>query len=146
MSVSIWNICWEGRAVELLDKLKRLILGGDDGGEETADAEGGADLSALEPCAGKVMLVKPDLYANVGQVTDYLCAGYLVLLDLSSVAPEGARRIVDFLSGAAYSRDGLMLQVSSKAYLLAPATIDVSDGSRPRAEEDPWSYDAAFNF
>jgi len=131
--------------VELLDKLKRLIWGEVDGGEDRAAPECGADVALFEPSSGKVMLVKPDLFANVGQVTDYLCKGYLVLLDLSAVTSEGARRIVDFLSGAAYSRDGLLLQVSSKAYLLAPATVDVSDGVRPAAEDD-WSYDAVFNF
>lgn len=130
--------------MELLNRLKRLILGGDDIGGEAETAGRGAEPRAFEPRGGKVMLVKPDLYANVGRVTDYLCAGHMVLLDLSAVTADGARRIVDFLSGAAYSKDGVLLQVSSRAYLLAPATVDVSDGSRRK--EEGWSYGRALNF
>lgn len=145
VSTNLGKIYREGQIVELLDKLKRLLWVEDDGSEERADLTRGADVASFEASAGKVMLVKPDLYVNVGQVIDYLCEGHLVLLDLAAMTPEEARRIVDFLSGAAYSRDGLLLQVSSKAYLLAPATVDVSDGSRI-ATGDEWSLDAVFNF
>ena len=128
----------------LLDRVKDLVWGGrdEDEGYESPRAEAGSP--SFEPCAGKVILVKPDLYINVGLLTSYLCAGYLVMVDLSGVSAEGARRIVDFLSGAAYSRDGTMMQVSGRAYLLAPASVSIRDWNDIKGDE--WEYDNAFNF
>lgn len=130
--------------MELLDRLKRFIWSeedSDDGYETPKDKNATAPVRAA---AGKVVLVKPDLYINVGLLTSYLCAGYLVLVDLSGVSGEGARRIVDFLSGAAYSRAGLLMQVACKAYLLAPHNVEVHDWNR--VKNDDWEYDSVFNF
>lgn len=128
----------------LLNKLKGIIWNEDDYDEAYEEPRCQERVTAFEPCAGKVMLVKPDLYINVALLTSYMCAGYLVLVDLSGVTPEGARRIVDFLSGAAYGRDGTLMQISCKAYLLAPPNVGVSDWNQTKGEE--WEYDYAFNF
>ena len=129
----------------LLNKLKSLVWSApedDDYYDESPRRE--ERVTSFEPCSGKVVLVKADLYINVGLLTSYMCAGYLVLVDLSGVTHEGARRIVDFLSGAAYGRDGILKQISCKAYLLAPSHVDVSDWNETKGEE--WEYDYAFNF
>lgn len=128
----------------LLSRLKNLIWSEEDDDEGYREPREQEVSHSFEPCAGKVILVKPDLYINVGLLTSYLCAGYLVMIDLSGVTVEGARRIVDFLSGAAYGRDGTMMQVSSKAYLLAPSCVSVDDWDT--IKDDEWEYDNAFNF
>lgn len=129
--------------MELLNRLKHFIWSEEEDYEEENDlAE--AHVAPFEPCVGKVMTVRPDEYVNVGQLANYLCAGYLVLMDLSDVTAETARRILDFLSGAAYSRDGTLTQISSKAYLLAPASVEMRDCDM--ADTDEWTLDRAFNF
>lgn len=130
--------------MELWNKLKSIIWNEEDYDEGFEEPRKSATVTPFEPCAGKVILVKPDVYVNVGLLSSYLCAGYVVLMDLSGVSAEGARRILDFLSGAAYSRDGTLTQISCKAYLLAPSGVDVSDWNETKGEE--WEYDYAFNF
>ncbi len=130
--------------MKLLSWLKKLIWGEMDNDEGYHVPPERESAHSFEPCAGKVILVKPDLYINVGLLTSYLCAGYLVMIDLSGVSDEGARRIVDFLSGAAYGRDGTMRQVASRAYLLAPSCVSVDDWNDLKGDE--WEYDNAFNF
>lgn len=130
--------------MELLNRLKSIIWNEVDEDEGYEEPRRVSSVTPFEPCAGKVILVKPDLYINVGLLTSYLCAGYLVMVNLSGVTSEGARRIVDFLSGAAYSRDGTLLQVSCKVYLLAPFNVSVSDWNE--VKEEDWVYDNAFNF
>ncbi len=128
----------------LLNHLKNLIWNENDEDDGYKEPRRTPSVAPFESCGGKVVLVKPDLYINVGLLTSYLCAGYLVMVDLSGVTSEGARRIVDFLSGAAYSRDGTLLQVACKVYLLAPSNVDVSDWNE--VKEEDWVYDNAFNF
>lgn len=131
--------------MELVNWLKNLIWSETDDDDGYHSHRNQQEIATpFEPCAGKVILVKPDLFINVGLLTSYLCAGYLVMIDLSAVSDEGARRIVDFLSGAAYSRDGTLMKVANRAYLLAPSCVSVDDWDHIKADE--WQYDNAFNF
>ncbi len=127
-----------------LNWLKKLIWENKDEDEGYRAARRQEAELRPESCAGKVVLVKPGCYINVGLLTSYLCAGYLVMVDLSGVSEEGGARIIDFLSGAAYARDGVMMQVSSKAYLLAPSCVSVDDWDQ--VKDDVWAYDNVFNF
>ena len=134
----------------LWTKLKDLVLGEpieDEYDALTGGPEGEEARSPSPPVysgAGKVVLVRPDRYVEAGRIADYLCEGYTVLLDLEEVPPEANRRIVDFLSGSAYARDGRMLQVACKAYLLAPSGVDILDGETEAP--DDWEYARAFGF
>ena len=134
----------------LWTKLRDLVLGepAEDEYGEAADVPAREEARSSAPAvysgAGKVVLVRPERYVEAGKLADYLCEGYTVLLDLEAVSPEVNRRIVDFLSGSAYARDGRMLQVACKAYLLAPSGVDILDGE-PGLPDD-WEYDRAFGF
>ena len=139
--------------VSVADRTLRMTLAGDasaivrPGQFVNVEIEGlylRRPISVCDWDAGKVVLVRPDRYVEAGRIADYLCEGYTVLLDLEEVPPEANRRIVDFLSGSAYARDGRMLQVACKAYLLAPSGVDILDGETEAP--DDWEYDRAFGF
>ena len=83
---------------------------------------------------GKVMVLTPGKYVDAGKIADCLLDGYAVAVNLESASREAARRIVDFLSGAAYGRDGQMVQIGYSAYLLLPAGVKLLDGEE---EKDP---------
>ena len=83
---------------------------------------------------GKVMVITPGKYVDAGKIADSLLDGYAVAVNLESASREAARRIVDFLSGAAYGRDGQMVQIGYSAYLLLPAGVKLLDGEE---EKDP---------
>ena len=87
---------------------------------------------------GKVMVLTPGKYVDAGKIADRLLDGYAVAVNLESASREAARRIVDFLSGAAYGRDGQMVQIGYSAYLLLPAGARLLDGEE---EKDPDGFD-----
>ena len=93
---------------------------------------------ADETGAGKVMVLTPGKYVDAGRIADCLLDGYTVAVNLESASREAARRIVDFLSGAAYGRDGHIVQIGYSAYLLLPAGVTLLDGEE---ENDPDGFD-----
>ena len=93
---------------------------------------------ADETGAGKVMVLTPGKYVDAGRIADCLLDGYTVAVNLESASREAARRIVDFLSGAAYGRDGHIVQIGYSAYLLLPAGVQLLDGEE---ENDPDGFD-----
>ena len=88
--------------------------------------------------AGKVMVLAPGKYVDAGKIADCLLDGYTVAVNLESASREAARRIVDFLSGAAYGRDGHIVQIGYSAYLLIPPGVKLLDGEE---ENDPDGFD-----
>lgn len=126
------------------DKVRARILGGSreaaDGGAEKdppEDRRPGRSQSfspADDTGMGKVMVLSPGKYVDAGKIADCLLDGYAVVVNLESASREAARRIVDFLSGAAYGRDGQVVQVGYSAYLLLPAGVKLLDGED---EKDP---------
>ncbi len=73
----------------------------------------------------QVVLVKPDRYDDVTSIADHLNDRKTVVLNLESADKELARRIVDFLSGAAYANHGNMRKVSRGTFLIVPNGVDM---------------------
>lgn len=117
--------------------------GGDYGYEpETQAVDVVAELARRAP---RALLLKPGKYVEAGKIARAMGRGDLVLLDLEDTGEDAAARILDFLSGAAYAKDGQFLQIASKAYLLVPYNVEVLDRTLPEESFD-WEYDRAFNF
>lgn len=132
----------------LLDKIKNMVSTEDDRyGDyplETAD-----DLSVLQSdpvrqntntgmsinaVAIELKVVKPEKYDNVTQIADHLLSHRTVVLNLEATNRETARRILDFLSGVAYSIDGQLKRVANNTFVITPRNVDVS-GDQMRASE-----------
>lgn len=60
--------------------------------------------------------------------------GGAVLFDLSTVDRTTARRVIDFVSGATYVLQGQLTRVASRAFLLVPDGVVVSNDERARLE------------
>ena len=50
------------------------------------------------------------------------------MLNLEDTNKEAARRILDFLTGVAYSIGGNIKKVAHSAYVVTPSNVDVSEG------------------
>ena len=50
-----------------------------------------------------------------------------MVLNLENTNKETARRLIDFLSGVAYSIDGSLKKIASNAYVITPSNVDVGD-------------------
>ena len=54
----------------------------------------------------QVVLVKPDRFENAAEIADHLREKRTVVLNLEQTNKDVSRRVLDFLSGAAYANEG----------------------------------------
>ena len=74
----------------------------------------------------KVVLSKPDRFCeDIKNAADELLKMHTVVLNLESVIKEDARRILDFLSGAAYAQGGKIKKVSTETYVITPCNVEL---------------------
>ena len=82
----------------------------------------------------ELKVVKPESYKNASQIADHLLNGRTVVLNLESTNKETARRLIDFLTGAAYAIGGDIKKVSNNTYVITPGdSVNVS-GEQFKAE------------
>ena len=74
----------------------------------------------------ELKVVKPQSFEDSAQVADHLLSKRTVVLNLEDTNKETARRLIDFLSGVAYSIDGNMKKIATNAYVITPNNVDVS--------------------
>ena len=86
----------------------------------------------------ELKVVKPERYANVKQIADHLLNHRTVVLNLEATNKETAKRLLDFLSGVAYSIDGQLKRVANNTFVITPHNVDVSGdqlrGPEPKPE------------
>ncbi len=73
----------------------------------------------------QVVLVKPDRFEDVTAIADHLDEKKTVVLNLEAANRETARRIIDFMSGAAYAHHGNLRQVANSTFLIVPNGVDM---------------------
>ncbi|MBQ9745959.1 MAG: cell division protein SepF [Clostridia bacterium] len=93
----------------------------------------------------ELKVVKPERYGNVKQIADHLLNHRTVVLNLESTNKETAKRLLDFLSGVAYSIDGQLKRVATNTFVITPCNVDVS-GEQMRAAtgEDTSNFTTTF--
>jgi len=98
---------------------------------------GGISLSGAGT-ALEMKVVKPQQFDSVSQIADHLLNKRTVVLNLENTSKETARRLIDFLSGVAYSIDGSIKKIATNAYVITPNNVDVGDAQlkAPR-QKDP---------
>ncbi len=82
---------------------------------------------SLSGAALELKVVKPQHFESVPQIADHLLNKRTVVLNLENTNKETARRLIDFLSGVAYSIDGSLKKIASNAYVITPSNVDVGD-------------------
>ena len=82
-------------------------------------------------------VVKPQQFDSVTQIADHLLNKRTVVLNLENASKETARRLIDFLSGVAYSIDGSIKKIATNAYVITPNNVDVGDAQlkAPKAKD-----------
>ena len=98
---------------------------------------GGISLSG-SGAALEMKVVKPQQFDSVSQIADHLLNRRTVVLNLENASKETARRLIDFLSGVAYSIDGSIKKIATNAYVITPNNVDVGDAQlRARRQKEP---------
>lgn len=74
----------------------------------------------------QVILFKPEKFGeNIREIADELLKMHTIVLNLEETSKESARRIMDFLSGAAYANGGEIRKVSVDTYLITPYNVNL---------------------
>ena len=73
----------------------------------------------------QVVLVKPERFENAAEIADHLREKRTVVLNLEQTNKEVSRRILDFLSGAAYAQEGKVKKVALSTYIITPYNVDI---------------------
>ena len=106
---------------------------------------GGISLSGTG-AALEMKVVKPQQFDNVSQIAEHLLNKRTVVLNLENTSKETARRLIDFLSGVAFSIDGSIKKIATNAYVITPSNVDVGDAQlrapktrepEPEPEQNP---------
>ena len=71
------------------------------------------------------VVVKPERFEDASGIADHLIAKRAVLLNLEAVTPDLKRRLVDFLSGVAYTNGGQIKSVANSTYIITPCNVNV---------------------
>lgn len=77
----------------------------------------------------KMQVVRPTTYDSetASQIANHLLAKSTVVLNLEGTSKETTRRLIDFLSGVAYSISGSLKKIATNAYVITPANVDVGE-------------------
>ncbi|MGN1074376.1 MAG: cell division protein SepF [Eubacteriales bacterium] len=72
-----------------------------------------------------VVLVKPERYAQAAEIADHLKEKRTIVLNLEETNRDVARRLLDFLSGAAYANGGKTTKVANSTYIITPYNVEI---------------------
>ena len=83
-------------------------------------------VSASHSGRQEVVLFRPVNFNDASKAADDLRSRKVVVVNLENVDKAMARRVVDFLSGCAYSLDGSVKKIAQAAYLFCPSNLVVN--------------------
>ena len=90
--------------------------------------EEGADENASISLGGgnsELKVMKPTSFEELLNAVDHLVSGKTVLLNLEGIDVSLMRRMIDFISGAAYALSANIKQATKDSYFIAPKKVDI---------------------
>lgn len=73
----------------------------------------------------QMVLIKPESFGEATSVADNLLNKNTVVLNLESISPGAARKLIDFLAGVTYAVSGQFKQVAGNTYVITPNGVDI---------------------
>lgn len=89
--------------------------------------------SASTGNALELKVIRPEQFEAVTQIADHLINSRTVVLNLEATNKETARRMIDFLSGVAYSIEGNLKKVANNTFVITPGNVAVSSEQQAQA-------------
>jgi len=74
----------------------------------------------------RMVVFQPQTYDDTQTIIDNLKGGKPVIVNLETLNPDIAQRVLDFIGGAIYALDGNVRKVSKGIFLLAPTGVDIA--------------------
>lgn len=73
-----------------------------------------------------IVVVKPKCFSNAVEAADQLKQRHPIILDVTGLDTDEAKRTVDFIAGTVYGVNGDVQKVSSGIFIATPASFDIS--------------------
>ncbi|MDO5049640.1 MAG: cell division protein SepF [Actinomycetaceae bacterium] len=86
-----------------------------------------------EPDMSRIVTVHPTSYDDARTIGESFRDGIPVIINLSNMREEEARRIIDFSAGLAFGLHGTIESVTNRVLLLSPESIKVEEGKETRS-------------
>ncbi len=74
----------------------------------------------------RVMVTEPTDYDEAQSIAENLKSKYPVVVNLEQADLDTAKRIIDFVSGAAFAINGNFQKVSSNIFIFTPPNVDIN--------------------
>ena len=94
---------------------------------EAPVAPAAAAPSSIEGNNIELKVVRPTEFEEVSTIADYLIAGCTVVLNLELLDKAATVRMLDFLNGVTYTKDGEIKNVAANTFIITPCGIDVNE-------------------
>lgn len=75
----------------------------------------------------KVIITRPTKYDDSVDICTALRNRNIVIINTSALETKVARRLLDFVSGAAYALDGNLDDIETRVYVVSPSNVHVSN-------------------
>lgn len=77
----------------------------------------------------RIMPIHPRTYNEAKTIGESFRDGIPVIMNLTDMDDNDAKRLVDFAAGLVFGLHGTIERVTSKVFLLSPATVEVASQS-----------------
>lgn len=86
----------------------------------------------------QVVILQPDSIRSSQQVCDHIRQGHTVICNIENVDRSVAQRVIDYISGAAYSIDGNVKPIDQnrKTFVVAPRSVSLMDREMLAKQEE----------
>lgn len=75
----------------------------------------------------RIETVAPRVYNDARTIGEHFRSGVPVIMNLSDIGDDDAKRLVDFAAGLVFAVHGSLNRITSKVFLLSPESIQVSE-------------------
>ena len=83
--------------------------------------------SSIEGSNIELKVTRPESFAEVSTIADYLIEGCTVVLNTELLDKATTIRMLDFLNGVTYTKDGEIKNVAPGTFIITPNGIDIKD-------------------
>ncbi len=75
----------------------------------------------------QVVVFRPDRFSDeTRNIADELIRQHTIVLNLENASKDNSRRIIDFMSGAAYATGGKIKRVATSTFLVIPSSVHMT--------------------
>jgi len=95
-----------------------------------------ADRRPATPDLTRIETVHPRSYNDARRIGEDYRDGVPVIMNLSELDDQDAKRIIDFAAGLVFGQRGSIERITNKVFLLSPVNVDVGDEARAQIAKD----------